>query len=193
MRQGRTVLLAVVQTLAAYRLAKLDEWEQLFTDATTRRQITFQNISIAIKDDHDLIKLLLLTTLLIPEIKTADTVCQAIVDAMRESALLLYQWRSVHESMFRNRHNVPPADSLPLGKLGKGGVVNTDTCATAQKIARLLFTAIIEKTAEEKGYAKINGDFKCKINSCNKDFNENGAYFQSIKEMCESLLTFAIQ
>ena len=51
-RRARTVLLVVVQTLAAYRLGKADKWVQLFTDATSRRQVTFQNLVLSIEEDE---------------------------------------------------------------------------------------------------------------------------------------------
>ena len=41
-RRARTVLLIICQTLAAYRLSKADKWDQLFTDATSRRQVSFE-------------------------------------------------------------------------------------------------------------------------------------------------------
>ena len=37
--RARSVLLVIVQTLSAYRLAKADKWGQLFTDCTDRRQV----------------------------------------------------------------------------------------------------------------------------------------------------------
>ena len=45
-RRARTVLLVVVQTLAAYRLSLADKLAQLFTDETICRQISFQIIVI---------------------------------------------------------------------------------------------------------------------------------------------------
>ena len=50
--RARTVLLVVVQTLASYRLGKADMWGQLFHDATSRRQISFQNLVISIEEDE---------------------------------------------------------------------------------------------------------------------------------------------
>ena len=49
--RARTVLLVVVQTLAAYRLGKADKFGQLFQDATSRQQISFQNLAISIEED----------------------------------------------------------------------------------------------------------------------------------------------
>ena len=54
-RRARTVLLVVVQTLATYRIAKANKWEQLFTDETSRRQVAFQNLIVSIEED-DLFK-----------------------------------------------------------------------------------------------------------------------------------------
>jgi len=51
-RRARSVLLVICQTLAAYRLAKAEKWEQLFTDATSRRQVTFQNLIISVEEDE---------------------------------------------------------------------------------------------------------------------------------------------
>ena len=50
--RARTVLLVVVQTLAAYRLGKADKFGQLFQDATSRQQISFQNLAISIEEDE---------------------------------------------------------------------------------------------------------------------------------------------
>lgn len=51
-RRARTVLLVIVQTLASYRIAKANKWEQLFTDGTSRRQVSFQDLIISIEEDE---------------------------------------------------------------------------------------------------------------------------------------------
>ena len=51
-RRSRTVLLIIVQTLAVYRIAKANKWEQLFTDGTSRRQVAFQDLVISIEEDE---------------------------------------------------------------------------------------------------------------------------------------------
>ena len=50
-RCTRTVLFVVIQTLATYRIAKADKWEQLFTDGTSHRQVAFQNLIVIIEED----------------------------------------------------------------------------------------------------------------------------------------------
>ena len=60
-RRTRTILLIVVEALAAYQLGKSLWWKQLFTDGTSRRQTFFQNLAISIEDttetDDGLLKL----------------------------------------------------------------------------------------------------------------------------------------
>lgn len=51
-RRARTVVLVIVQALAAYRLGKAKRWGQLFTDETSRRQISFQNLVISVEEDE---------------------------------------------------------------------------------------------------------------------------------------------
>ena len=50
--RAHSVLLTIVQTLSAYRLGKANKWGQLFTDGTSRRQKSFQNLLISIEDDE---------------------------------------------------------------------------------------------------------------------------------------------
>ena len=45
-------MLTVVQIDATYQIAKADEWEQMFTDGTSRQQVAFQDLIISIKEDE---------------------------------------------------------------------------------------------------------------------------------------------
>ena len=51
-RRARSMLLVIVQTLSAYRLGVAKKWGQLFTDGTSRRQQTFQNLLISVEEDE---------------------------------------------------------------------------------------------------------------------------------------------
>ena len=51
-RRARSVLLIVVQTLSVYRLGGAKKWGQIFTDGTSRRQQSFQNLLISIEEDE---------------------------------------------------------------------------------------------------------------------------------------------
>ena len=51
-RECRVVLQNVNETLSAFRLGNADMWHQLFTDGTSRRQIAFQNLVIALMEEE---------------------------------------------------------------------------------------------------------------------------------------------
>jgi hypothetical protein len=50
-RRSCTVLLVVVETSAAYRLAEAKRWGQMHTDGTGRCQIAFQDLTMTIEED----------------------------------------------------------------------------------------------------------------------------------------------
>ena len=50
-RQCRVVLQNMNEALSALRHGKAESWHQLFTDGTSRRQIAFQNLVIAVMED----------------------------------------------------------------------------------------------------------------------------------------------
>ena len=78
-RQCRTVLQTLNETLSALRLGKADTWHQLFTDGTTRRQIAFQNLVIALMEDGKLDPVIV-SSCMILEDETSETQVKSIVD-----------------------------------------------------------------------------------------------------------------
>ena len=138
-RRACSVLLVVVQTLAACCLAKAEKWGQLFTDGTSRRQLLFQNLVISLKED-DMFQPLLLSSCMFPEDETSETLCLSIVETIKEKAKLLERWRTMHENNFGLDHDILLAEELDLGKLGCGcgGVVMTDTCSVARKCRQVI-------------------------------------------------------
>ena len=114
-RRGRSVLFVVVETLAAYRIAKAKRWGQLHTDGTGRRQIAFQDLAISIEEDvngfiffsprRTLLTIslfdrpLLLTSCIIPTDERSETICEAILHALHEKGKNLDEWIVVHEKL----------------------------------------------------------------------------------------------
>jgi len=47
-RSCRTIVQVLGETISAYKLAKDDNWKQIFFDATTRRQVPFQAVIIGL-------------------------------------------------------------------------------------------------------------------------------------------------
>ena len=89
-RQAPLVLLVIFQTMDAYRLSKANQWEPLFADATSQRQVIFQNFVISIEEGN-IYKPLLVSSCTLPEDKIFKIVCQSIISTLKEKALLLYQ------------------------------------------------------------------------------------------------------
>ena len=80
-RQCRTVLQNLNETLSALRLGKADTWHQLFTDGTTRRQIAFQNLVIALMVDGKLDPVIV-SSCMILEDETSETQVKTIMDTV---------------------------------------------------------------------------------------------------------------
>ena len=132
------------ETLTAYRLAKADVWQQLFTDGTNRRQIALQNLIISIKEDDEL-RPLVLSSAIILEGESSEQQCNAILEVIQRSGDRLKRWAEVIEKMYPDYdHDIPVANQLNIGKLGNGGAVTSDTCNAARKTRRLLVTHIKE-------------------------------------------------
>ena len=53
-RNSRTVLCIIGETMTAYRLANANNWQQLFTHGTSRRQVALQNLIISVIEDDEL-------------------------------------------------------------------------------------------------------------------------------------------
>ena len=81
----------------------------------------------------------LLSTSIIPENETSETLADAIASEVEKKAALLSDWKAIPERMFPNRqHDIPAGSQLSIGKLSEYGLVTTDTCNSAQKLNRLL-------------------------------------------------------
>jgi hypothetical protein len=78
-RKCRTVLRVIGETLTAYRLAKAEGWEQLFTDGTGRRQVAMQNLVLSVIED-DVLYPLILSSSIILEDETSEKQCNAVLD-----------------------------------------------------------------------------------------------------------------
>ena len=81
----RTVLLIIVEALTAYCLRRIKKWQQLFTDATTRRLTSSTNLNISIQkeDDDDILISLLLSSSIYSLNETSEAVVIAIVNTLK--------------------------------------------------------------------------------------------------------------
>ena len=136
MRSCRSVLLHVTKTLASYQIGKANSYEQLFSDGTSRRQTSIQNVIIRFLLDGGF-KTITLSTSIIAEDETSETLSKSIMQTFKESGALLDAWRDVTIQMYPAWVDlldmIPKRSDLTLSKLAKQGMITTDTCATARK------------------------------------------------------------
>ena len=148
-RSMRAVLRVLVETLAAYRLAKEGRWKQLFTDGTSRRQIAMQNLLIAITDENDELVPLLLSAAHAVEGESSEDQCTAVLEMIERAGARLTRWEEVISEKFPEYdHDISEASEMNIGKLGFGGAVATDNCNPALKLKRLLVERIKEAAEE---------------------------------------------
>ena len=95
---------------------------------------------------------LLLSSCILAEDDTSETVCQSIINTVKEKGKLLDNWIAVHEAKVGTDHDIPTSTQMRLSKLGKGGVVMSDNCNQARKVTKLLVDHITI-VAEEKAVA----------------------------------------
>ena len=80
-RQCRTVLQNLNETLSALRLGKAESWYQMFTDGTSRRQIAFQNMVIALMEDGTLDPVIV-SSCMVLENETSEMQVKSILDTV---------------------------------------------------------------------------------------------------------------
>ena len=124
-------------------MAKAGNWQQLFTDETSRRQITIQNLIIAINEDN-VFKNIVLSSSIILEGESSEEQLHAILEMLKRGAHRTMRWREVIEKMYPSyKHDIPDDNEINTSKLGEGGAINSDTCNTARKTRRIIIEEIV--------------------------------------------------
>lgn len=70
------------EALAALRLGTAETWHQLFTDGTSRRQIAFQNLVIALMENGKLDPVIV-SSCMVVEDETSENQVKSIMDMVR--------------------------------------------------------------------------------------------------------------
>jgi hypothetical protein len=148
-RKMRIVLRILTETLAAYQLAKQEQWHQLFTDGTGRRQVALETILVALEDDDGKLRPLILSSAHVLEGESSEQTCAAVLKQVESGGAWLARWAEVHEHMHPgDEHDIPDVSEMNIGKLGGTGAASTDTAAPARKQRRLLCAAVAQAAAE---------------------------------------------
>ena len=87
-RQCRVVVEVIGETLVAMKLADASKWDQLWTDATTRRQIPFTALIIGMLDEDGKIDPVVVSSCIFMDDETAETQSAGIVNKV--SALIIF-------------------------------------------------------------------------------------------------------
>ena len=82
-------------------------------------------------------KTITLSTSIIAEDETSESLSKSIMQTFKESGALLDAWRDVTVQMYPAWVDlldmIPKGSDLTLSKLAKQGMITTDTCAMARK------------------------------------------------------------
>jgi hypothetical protein len=78
-RQCRVIVQVIGETIAAIKLASAEKWDQLWTDATTRRQCPFQALIIGLMDTEKNLDPVIVSSCIFLEDESAETTVESIL------------------------------------------------------------------------------------------------------------------
>jgi len=79
-RRCRIVVQVIGETMTALKLANSKTWKQVFTDATSRRQISFLALLIGVMDEDGRIDPVVVSSCIFMEDETSETEAQCVLD-----------------------------------------------------------------------------------------------------------------
>ena len=142
-RGCRVVVQVVGETITAIKLANADSWKQLWTDATTRRQIPFTALIIGILGEEDKLDPVVVSSCIFMEDERSETQADGICEKIKLLKQRLESLRQLVKEKYPEKIDLLPlADGIDINKLGDGGVIMTDTCNAARKLRRILVDSI---------------------------------------------------
>ena len=77
--QCHVIVQVIVETIAAIKLASAEKWNQLWTDATTRRQCPFQALIIGLMDSEKKLDPVTVSSCIFLEDESAETTIESIL------------------------------------------------------------------------------------------------------------------
>ena len=82
-RQCRVVVQVLGETITAVKLASAEKWDQLWADATSRRQTSFQALIIGIMGEDDNIDPVVVSSCIFAEDEKSDTQAESVIAKVR--------------------------------------------------------------------------------------------------------------
>ena len=103
--------------MTAYRLANANNWQQLFIDGTSRRQVALQNLIISVTEDDELGPLVLSSAIIL-EGETSEQQHDVVLGMILRGGQRLQRWRETIEEMYPTYvHDIPSSDDMNISKL----------------------------------------------------------------------------
>jgi hypothetical protein len=151
-RSCRSILVHVTKTLAAYLIAKAEKFDEIFSDGTSRRQTAIQNLIVRFLTESGF-KTITLSTSIIAEEETSESLAASIMQTFKESGSLLEKWRDTTLAMFPDKPDliaiIPKASDLTVTKLANQGMIMTDTCNSARSFRKKLIQHIKDHVSKD--------------------------------------------
>ena len=144
-RECRIIVQIIGETLAAIKLSKATSWEQLFTDGTSRRQLSMQNAIVSIINEHKETDPIIVSSCIFLENETSEKQEEGLLEKINS---LKKRLTRLQEVVLRDcpQHIdfIPTPKGISINKLGSGGAVVTDTCNSVQKLRHILVNRVGE-------------------------------------------------
>ena len=140
----RMILQMIGETLGAYHIWKVEEWDKLFSEGTGRCQTAPKNFFIGFINEGRL-HILILSTSVILKGETSEHHFYSLLSIIEGCRKRLQLWEDVLEhSHLSYQHNISDLSSMNTRKLGVSGPLTSDTCNGVRNTRRL----IVEKVHE---------------------------------------------
>ena len=97
--------------LAAIKLARVEKWSQLFTDGTTKRQISFQNLIIGLMKDDNQLDPVVVSSCIFLEDETSEKQTDGILEKLNLLKIRLRRLREVVEERFPDELRMLPSEN----------------------------------------------------------------------------------
>jgi len=133
-RRCRAVVLVIAETVVAIKLANSDTWDQIFSDATSRRQKTFQALSIGLLDMNREMEIVNVSSCIFLDDEKSETVAEAIINKIESLKSRITRLIEIAFDVCPKKVDlIPSPDKIDTRKIK--AMVNMDNCNSANKCA----------------------------------------------------------
>ena len=143
-RKCRTVFRIIGETLEAYHIGKVEQWDQSLSDVMGRRHIAFQNLAIGVIN-KECLHTLILSNYIILEGKINEQQVEAVLSTIADFRKWLQRCAEVLEhSNSSYQTNIPYPRSMNIVRLGRISALMSDTCNGERDTRRLIVEQVHE-------------------------------------------------